>query len=83
VGGDVPSWWADVNTVMTMTANLKGRRFLRPLSDCQPLTFSILFHEMHEVSSDVANVTPTVICGAGSLGVQLCLDIYEARDPSI
>ena len=60
MGGSDPSWWADVNTVMNMTADLKVRKFLSPLSDCQPLTVSSLLHVMHEVSFDVPRVTTPV-----------------------
>ena len=59
MGGNDPSLWADVNTVMNVTANLKGRTFLRPVSDWQSYTFSSL---LHEVSFDVPRVTtPRVI----------------------
>jgi hypothetical protein len=60
VGGHDPSWWVVVNTLMNMTANLKVKKFLRPLTDRQPLTVSILLRVMHEVSFDVRHATTPV-----------------------
>jgi hypothetical protein len=46
-----------VNTVTNVTASLKGREFLYPLSDCQALAARSLLRVTNEVSFDVPHVT--------------------------